>query len=247
MPFKDNPAIMPRQTRYLKLPLRFDLPRLQDDLTRIRESEWIPHFNTDAYEDVWRCVPLRSLEGRTDHILSLSGVPYADTAILARCPYFQEVVDSFECEKTSIRLMALGPGARIRMHVDPGTSFEEGIVRLHVPIATSPAVRFLVEDEEVHFSAGDTWYLNAECRHGVVNDSPNPRVHLMLDCVANPWLERVLLEAGFEPAEKPKYGDPSINDNNVSAVIARLMALEGDAGLRLAQELAVIRDQGARP
>ncbi|MDX8399823.1 MAG: aspartyl/asparaginyl beta-hydroxylase domain-containing protein [Gallionellaceae bacterium] len=165
--------------------------------------------------------------------------------MLERCPYFREVMDTFECEKTSVRLMALGAGSRIKMHTDRGTSVEDGMARLHVPIVTSPEICFSIEDEEVHFSAGDAWYLNANCLHGVRNDSPHPRIHLMMDCPVNPWLEKLFLDAGFEPDDKPKYGDASINDDNVTEIIANLEAMESDTGKQMAQRLAAIRDAKA--
>jgi hypothetical protein len=74
--------------------------RLMADLEKIEESEWIAHFNTAAYENEWCCAPLRSVDGRSDHIVSISDAFYQDTAILARCPYFREAVSpcSSDCQ-----------------------------------------------------------------------------------------------------------------------------------------------------
>jgi quercetin dioxygenase-like cupin family protein len=230
------------RTRYIRLPFSFDLARLRADLDAIRPDEWIAHHNTAAYDKEWRCVPLRSVRGRSDHIVALDSTEYADTPILTRCPFFRLVMDTFECEKSSVRLMAMGPGTRINLHYDKGTSFERGVARIHVPIVTAPEVLFMVEDEEVHFTAGDTWYLNADCLHGVRNDSQVTRIHLMLDCVVNPWLEHLLAETGFTPDERPRYGDPAINEGNVDDVIARLLDLDTDAGRAQAARLASLRD-----
>lgn len=230
-----------QKTRYLKLPFLFDVRRLNEDLAKIRAAEWIAHVNTAAYENEWSCVPLRSLDGKSNHILSLPGKNYEDTAILERCPYFQEVINTFECEKTSVRLMALGAGSCIKMHTDKGTSFEDGMARLHVPVVTTPEVCFTIEEESIHFSAGHTWYLNANCLHGVNNESKNPRIHLMLDCIVNPWLEKVFRDAGFEPNDKPKYGTPSINDENVAAIISSLIAMDTEMGRQMAEKLAAIQ------
>lgn len=235
---------MPHKTRYLKLPFFFNVRRLNEDLAKIREAEWVAHFNTSAYEKDWSCVPLRSLNGRSDHIMSLSDVHYEDTGTLKRCPYFQEVIDSFECEKTSVRLMALGADSRIKMHTDKGTSFEDGITRLHIPIITTLDICFTIEDEEVHFSAGNTWYLNANCRHGVNNESQSPRIHLMMDCIVNPWLEKVFLDAGFVPDAPPKYGDASINDKNVGAIISGLIAMNNEPAKQMAERLIAIQKSG---
>lgn len=46
---------MPRKTRYLKLPYSFGLAQLEADLAKVREEEWISHFNTAAYENDWHC------------------------------------------------------------------------------------------------------------------------------------------------------------------------------------------------
>ncbi|MDD5112527.1 MAG: aspartyl/asparaginyl beta-hydroxylase domain-containing protein [Methylobacter sp.] len=235
---------MSHKTRYLKLPFFFDVRRLNEDLSKIREAEWIAHVNTAAYENDWSCVPLRSLDGRSDHILCLPNVDYEDTDILGRCPYFQEVIDTFECEKTSVRLMALGAGSRIKMHTDKGTSFEDGMARLHIPIVTTPEVCFTVEDEDIHFSAGNAWYLNANCLHGVNNESKHPRIHLMLDCIVNPWLEKVFLDAGFVPNAPPKYGDPSINDKNVGAIISSLIAMNDEPAKQMAKRLIAMQKSG---
>lgn len=234
------------KTRYLRLPFTFDVVRLNADLAQIRETEWIAHANTDAYDKEWRCAPLRSVDGRSDHILSLPDMRYEDTALLARCPYFRKVIDTFECEITSARLMAMGAGCHIKPHRDAGTSFGDGVARLHIPIATTPEVLFSIEGEEIHFSAGHAWYLNANCLHGVHNGSPLPRIHLMLDCIVNPWLEQVFMEAGFEPEDKPKYGDPAINDDNVGAIIAKLMAMDNGAGKLLADKLAALQNAGVK-
>jgi len=232
---------MSYKTRYLKLPFFFDIFRLNEDLAKITKTEWIDHVNTAAYENDWSCVPLRSLDGRADHILSLPDVHYEDTDILGRCPYFQEVINTFKCEKTSVRLMALGAGSRIKMHTDKGTSFEDGMARLHIPVITAPEICFTIEDEDIHFSAGYTWYLNANCLHGVNNESKSSRIHLMLDCIVNPWLEAVFQDAGFEPDDTPKYGDPSINDRNVAGIISGLIAMNTETGRQMAERLAAIQ------
>ena len=73
-----------------RLPLGFDPHRLEQDLARIMPDEWQPHFVKIHYEEGWSGVALRSAGGgATD--LAHGASPYADTAVLGRCPYFQEV------------------------------------------------------------------------------------------------------------------------------------------------------------
>jgi hypothetical protein len=107
-------------------------------------------------------------------------------------------------------------------------------------------VLFSIAGEEVHFSAGHTWYLNADSLHGVYNGSPQPRIHLMLDCIVNPWLEQIFIESGFLPKNKSRYDDPSINDDNVAAIIENLIAMGGETGKQLAAKLALHHDSAAQ-
>lgn len=228
---------MSAPTRYLKLPFSFDIGCMQRELDGIEGSRWIRHFNTGAYENNWSCIPLRSVDGRLDHIMPLETSNFQDTPILAQCPYLQQVIDRFECEKTSVRLMSLEAGGVIREHRDEAASLDDGVTRLHVPVRTSALVTFRIDGEEVHFTAGDTWYLNASCLHGVENRSAQVRVHLMLDCVTNPWLQRLFLAAGGVLREKPPYGDPAVNDGNVPQIIAALRDQGFVGAMRLADQL----------
>ena len=224
-------------TRYLKLPFSFDLARLQEDLHRVAPSEWIGHFNSSAYEKGWSCAPLRSVDGRTDHIMPVESGRFEDTAILARCPYFRHAIDQFDCEKTSIRLMSLEAGGVIHKHRDVGGALEDGLTRLHIPVQTSPLATFRIDGETVHFSTGSAWYLNASCLHGAENRSPRARIHLMIDCVTNPWLAQIFQAAGGVQRDAPPYGDPSIHDGNVLQIIAALRAGGHATGAQLANRL----------
>ncbi|MEG0885164.1 MAG: aspartyl/asparaginyl beta-hydroxylase domain-containing protein, partial [Janthinobacterium sp.] len=146
---------------WLRLPLRFDVVRMQRDSDQFAVGEWIHHFNTGAYDQGWSCVPLRSADGQAGHIMPIDGAAYAGTPQLARCPCLREVLASFACEIRAARLMALAPGAVIRAHRDGGTSLADGLIRIHIPIHTSPQVLFSIDGETVHFTAGHAWYMDA--------------------------------------------------------------------------------------
>jgi len=237
------PAPNPPST-WLQLPLHFDVARMQRDSDQFAAGEWISHFNTGAYDQGWSCVPLRSPGGAADHIMPVDGAAYAGTPQLARCPGLREVLASFACEINSARLLALAPGALIRAHRDAGTSLADGLIRIHLPIHTSPQVLFTIDGETVHFTAGHAWYMDASCLHAVHNQGSAPRIHLVLDCVTNAWLEALFAAAGFVPKARPKYGDANIHDGNVQAIIAQLRAVPTPASLALASELAA-RARGA--
>ncbi|MGK5065729.1 aspartyl/asparaginyl beta-hydroxylase domain-containing protein [Janthinobacterium sp. LB3P112] len=230
---------------WLQLPLRFDVARMQRDSDQFAAGEWISHFNTGAYDTGWSCVPLRSPSGAAGHIMPVDGATYAATPQLARCPCLREVLASFECDIRAARLMALAPGVMIRAHRDAGASLADGLIRIHIPIHTSPQVLFTIDGENVHFAAGNAWYMDASCLHAVHNRGTLPRIHLVLDCVTNAWLEALFASAGFVPKAAHKYGDPGIHDGNVWAVIAQLRLSPSPASLALARELAALADGGA--
>jgi quercetin dioxygenase-like cupin family protein len=204
----------PASARYLKLPLSFDAARLQAELDALLAPQWVEHFNTRDYDGGWRCLALRSADGQPRDIGALSEANFLDTPALAQCPYFRTVIDAFECDKAAVRLMALEAGAVIKPHRDAATAFEHGLARLHVPVQTDPAVTFCIDGEDIHFSRGDTWYLNAGRTHAVHNRSARSRIHLVLDCRVNPWLRRLFARAGLAPSATPRFGAVAMGDEH---------------------------------
>ena len=179
------------------LALRFDPGPLQDDVAALLDEDWIPHFNTSYYQGDWSGVALRSVGG-VAHQLYPDPNPkgsYEDTEILARCPALGAAIAGFECEKLSVRLLRLGPGASVREHSDYKLGYEDGEVRIHVPVETNPAAVFELEGRRIEMRPGESWYLDLNLRHRVANDGAEPRIHLVIDCVVNDWLTRTL-EAG---------------------------------------------------
>lgn len=232
----------PQATRYLRLPFDFDVAALQADLRALHNATWRDHYNEQAHLERWACLPLKSIDGRSDHILALESGNFIDTPLLGLCPYFQQVINSFACQSTSIRLMSMAPGGRILAHTDDGGSFDDGMARLHIPIVTDPRVLFHIDGETVHFSAGHTWYMNANCVHAVDNDSELERIHLVIDCVPNDWLRGAFEQAGWLPNAPRKYSDPSIHDGNVDQIIAQLRSSGNSRALQVAEKLILERD-----
>jgi hypothetical protein len=181
----------------VRLPLRFDPARLQADLGRIGPDEWVAHFNRGEYEGDWSGVALRAVDGRADQIYPdpTATARYADTPLLARCPYLREVLAAIRCPLTAVRLLRLAPRSSIREHRDYKLAHEHGEARLHIPVVTNERVAFFLAGARVPMAAGETWYLNLELPHRVDNQSDVARVHLLVDCLVNPWLDALLAPA----------------------------------------------------
>lgn len=86
---------------------------------------------------------LRSVNGLADNNTAIQsgalqgGHAFKDTPLLTQCAYIKEVIDFFKMEKTTVRLMKLDAGAVIKPHNDHDLNFEEGEVRLHIPVHTN--------------------------------------------------------------------------------------------------------------
>ncbi len=181
----------------VRLPLTFDADVLGKDLDSIGADEWMPHFNTGIYEGDWSGVSLRSVGGRPDTLYPdpAAADPYADTPMLARLPGLRAAVARFECPLLAVRLLRLGPGASIGEHRDYKLGYEDGEVRVHVPLTTSDAVEFILAGERVEMQPGEAWYLDFNEPHSVANRGTTDRVHLVLDCVVDEWLDGQLSSA----------------------------------------------------
>jgi len=185
----------------LKLPLTFDVEGLEADFDRIRSEEWIVHFNDRYYEGEWSGVSLRAIGGASNTIYPdpAKAESYADTPLLAQCPSIREAIATLECPVRSARLLKLGAGARILEHSDNNLSLEDGEIRLHVPIITSPLVDFYLNGERIEMKPGECWYINANLPHRVDNHSDTARVHLVIDCKVDDWM-RLLVESASTTA-----------------------------------------------
>jgi hypothetical protein len=89
----------------------------------------------------------------------------------------------------SARLLRLGPGASVREHRDYRLGYEDGEVRLHIPVVTGPGAEFHLSGEPVEMAAGECWYVNVNQPHRVANSGAGSRVHLVVDHVVDGWVD----------------------------------------------------------
>lgn len=184
-----------------RLPLQFDAGELGEAVNGVRHDEWVRHFNARDYEGEWTGVALRSVDGTVGAIYpdpTASG-RFHDTELLDRLPYLRSVLAEFQCGLDAVRLLRLAAGSSIREHRDHGLGRVDGTVRLHVPVVTDDAVEVVVDGVSVAMRPGETWYLDVGRPHRVDNRSAHARVHLVLDCVVDDWLDEMLGPVAVEP------------------------------------------------
>jgi hypothetical protein len=181
----------------LRLPLEFDVAAMASDVATLPDSSWVDHFNTAIFEGRWCGVALRSVGGRPAQLYPdpTATADFADTEILAGCPNLRDAVAQLRCPLTAVRLLALDPGASIKEHRDYCLGYDDGEVRLHIPILTNSDVEFVLAGEPVTLGVGECWYLDLNLPHRAANRSRQRRVHLVADCVVDDWLEKVIADA----------------------------------------------------
>jgi hypothetical protein len=183
----------------LRLPFTFDAGHLARDLERVSAVGWIKHYVQQNYDGDWSVIALRGKAGATHPVMMIYSDPtcrdFADTPMLAACPYFRQVLDTFEAPLRAVRLMRLTAGSVIKEHTDHELSFEEGTVRIHVPVVTNADVEFYLNRSRVVLDAGSSWYLRLSDPHSVDNRGTTDRVHMVIDAQVNDWITHILRTA----------------------------------------------------
>ncbi len=186
------PAISP--VSFAQIPCEIQLAILQAEVESLLANPWVDHVNKQDYSGGWDVLPLRCQRQYLDAHPILQGFSIADGAdwenlpVMAQCPEIQHLFNQLQCPIKAARLMRLKAGAEIKPHRDHELSIEFGEARLHVPIHTSDAVSFLVEQKLIPMRAGELWYFNADQIHEVYNHGSEDRINLVIDCVVNDWL-----------------------------------------------------------
>jgi hypothetical protein len=173
---------------------------LQTEIHHLLQGNWVDHVNQKDYQGGWDVLPLRCQRQHVDAHPILQGFAIAtgdeweNLSVLAHCPLLSAVIAYLQCPVKAARLMRLKAGAEIHPHRDAGLGIEYGEARLHMPIQTSDAVEFYVNQKRIPMEAGELWYINADQVHEVYNRGDEDRINLVIDCVANDWLRKKVYE-----------------------------------------------------
>lgn len=233
-----------------KLPFRFDARALREDLAGLPEEAWTRHYSTKDYTGSWTVFSLRSVQGQPSDVYAGALPPdqYRNSELLQRCPNLREAISRLPCPKMNVRLMCLAAGSRIKQHEDSSLGYEDARARLHIPLRTHPQVDFRVNERRVDMREGECWYLNFNLPHRVVNASPVDRIHFVMDCVVDDWLDAVFRSVGFGAAEArgPQTPRP-ISREEARQVIERLRLIDTPTSRELAHDLAAAHDLDPSP
>lgn len=178
-----------------RLPLAIDLPALLQALARVDAGAWQAHFNRGYHEGDWSGVALVCADDAPVPLAPGQGAP-RPLGWWQQEPAWHAVLAPFGAALQAARLLRLGEGARIHEHRDPDLGRPGGCLRLHIPLLSPPGVEFLVDGLQVPMRAGECWFIDLSRPHRVSNSGPGERIHLVLDCLADPWLLG-LIEGGL--------------------------------------------------
>jgi hypothetical protein len=172
----------------VRLPKTYDVDLLVRDLQLLSDVPTAPQPGP-YHKGEWTGIALHSMGGKDSVFPSAPGMNrYMPTENLLRATYFKKILDELECPKEVVRILFLPPGGHIKDHFDFHTSFQFGLIRLHIPILTDPGVAFVIDGQRMDWKAGELWYGDFSRVHSVKNDSQIVRVHIVIDVQINDYL-----------------------------------------------------------
>lgn len=180
------------KSEFIKLPLCFEVEKLQQEIAAFDEDDWCPHPQGFAGNSA---LLLISAHGS----IADDGMkgPMLPTSLLKKSPYLQQVLSSFGTIFGRTRLMRLDGNAEANKHMDASYYWHQRM-RVHVPIQTHPEVDFLCGDKHIHMKAGESWIFDTWEKHNVINPINKTRIHLVADTVGSARFQR-LIDKGFNP------------------------------------------------
>lgn len=179
---------MKLQFPFLQLPIQFDAEALAREVQALGDDCWRKRMHGVPGNSA---LALVTTDGDPDSD-ELAG-DMRPTPVLQRCPGIMQVMDALGATWGRSRLMRINGRSHLAAHVDTNYYWQERM-RVHVPIVTTPAVRFHCGEAEIHMAAGECWVFDTWRRHGVVNNGDVDRIHLVMDTVGGDGLWRLLAE-----------------------------------------------------
>ena len=164
---------------FMRLALAVDADHLRTEIGQFGSGDWRAHPQGHPGNTA---LPLVARRGQPQD----DGVagPMRATPHLARCPYVRQVLAALGAPLGRSRLMRLDAGAEATAHVDTNYYWMQR-VRVHIPIVTTPGVRFLCGSEETHMAPGEVWIFDTWRPHNVLNPPGFERIHLVVDTVGS--------------------------------------------------------------
>lgn len=190
-----------------QLPLKFEASLLQRDFNSIVRN-WGSYFNMHTYGK-WEQLPLRDMISKF-HFLATGDEDalYRNTKLLIQSPYFQEVLESLDCEISGVHLLRWEPFSSRKKKALAEPTFFTGNARLYIPIITNSLIKIKVLNKTLRMEVGECWL--TKCSPEIVNQGNTNGVFLSIDVKVNATLSGL-----FEKGEVMKHWD-NIKPNSIA-------------------------------
>ena len=117
----------------------------------------------------------------------------------------EDILEPLPCEFQRIRFAKLEAGSFLEPHtdaIDQSFGLQDGeIARIAVPLQTNEKATFSVypqgkdgPESKMHLELGHYYYTDVKGWHSIENKSDTDRIHLLIDCISNKQLRRLILQ-----------------------------------------------------
>jgi hypothetical protein len=190
---------------FYRLPVRFDVARLREEVAALPAAGWVAHPNGIPGNSALRLITVDGAEND-----DVDGV-MRPTPHLVRSPYLRQVLASFGVVWSRSRLMRLAGRAEVPEHADINYHWYYR-VRVHIPVLTTPEVQFRCGGDAVHMAAGEAWVFDNWRRHSVVNPGDADRIHLVADTAGSSAFWQLVADGQSASAPRQHVFDPAHAD-----------------------------------
>ena len=186
-----------------------DITGIRSKLSTMLKTMFTNHYSNYNKKKAWSAVSLRGYDQLPEMIEKPSEMNdkwqkengkntyfLQDTPLMKEFePYIGHILNMLPAKKERVRLMKLEPnGGELGRHTDQTDKYlgtkDGDIIRLHIPLFTNEDFLFHSwnsegVEEAVHMGEGELWYLDIRKPHRAVNEGKTPRIHLVIDVIAN--------------------------------------------------------------
>ena len=187
------------------------------DTMRAVCPEWTNHYSNYNQKKAWGALALRGYLDDPSFITKPSEMndkwlvehkdqkfELQDTKVYKYFDEVRELLSFLDGDVHRVRFMRLAPGGgELQRHtdqVDPDAGNSLGaLARLHFPLKTNDKVVFSTwngndERENYHYGFGEVWVIDTRKPHMAINGGDKERIHLVVDTIVTPKLERMICD-----------------------------------------------------
>jgi hypothetical protein len=163
------------------------------------EISWTENYSK-YHSSGWKTVALYNESGKSEQN-DLKDCVAIPTELLLKLPTVSKFLSSCAFDYMWVRLLRMEPGTYLWEHTDYGDLEDRPRLRLHLPITTDKEAYIVQPEANVHLSLGYIWKLDPRnARHAAFNAGVSPRIHMVMDCYVNPYLEDLVAKESLDPA-----------------------------------------------